>query len=98
MPLKKNPVLALQSYDPANLLDSLQEKLSLKNDAALSKFLKVAPPVISKIRNKKLPVGPGMLIHMHESTDMSIKELRALMGDMREKYESYGGVPSSASV
>lgn len=41
------------TYDPNNLLDSLIEKLHLKNDAALSRALEVAPPVISKIRLKR---------------------------------------------
>lgn len=31
------------AYDPNNLLDSLIEKLHLKNDAALSRALEVAP-------------------------------------------------------
>ena len=35
------------NYDPNHLLDSLIEKLNLKNDAALSRALEVAPPVIS---------------------------------------------------
>src|SRR5919199_560293 len=74
------------AYDPNNLLDSLLEKLHLKNDAALSRALEVAPPVISKIRHRKLPVGASLLIRMHEVSDLSIRELRALMGDRREKF------------
>ena len=35
-------------YDPNNLLDTLIKQLHLKNDAALSRALEVAPPVISK--------------------------------------------------
>lgn len=74
------------AYDPNNLLDSLIEKLHLKNDAALSRALEVAPPVISKIRHRRLPVGASLLIRMHEVSDLSIKELRILMGDRREKF------------
>ena len=74
------------AYDPNNLLDSLIEKLHLKNDAALSRALEVAPPVISKIRHRALPVGASLLIRMHEVTQMSIRELRALMGDRRKNY------------
>jgi hypothetical protein len=44
-------------YDPNNLLDTLIKHLHLKNDAALSRALEVAPPVISKIRHRRLPVG-----------------------------------------
>ena len=50
------------NYDPNNLLDALIEKLNLKNDAALSRALEVAPPVISKIRHRRLPVGASLLM------------------------------------
>src|ERR1700710_1292962 len=73
-------------YDPDRLLDALIEKLHLKNDAALSRALEVAPPVISKIRHRRLPVGASLLIRMHEVTDLSIAELRGLMGDRRNKF------------
>jgi hypothetical protein len=74
------------NYDPNHLLDSLIEKLHLKNDAALSRALEVAPPVISKIRHRRLPVGASLLIRMHEVSELSIRELRELMGDRREKF------------
>ncbi len=74
------------TYDPNHLLDSLIDKLHLKNDAALSRSLEVAPPVISKIRHRRLPVGASLLIRMHEVSDLTIPELRALMGDRREKF------------
>ena len=74
------------AYDPNNLLDSLIEKLNLKNDAALSRALEVAPPVISKIRHRRLPVGASLLIRMHEVSELSIRELRTLMGDRRDKF------------
>ena len=74
------------NYDPDNLLASIIGKLNLKNDAALSRALEVAPPVISKIRHRRLPVGASLLIRMHEVTDLSIQELRALMGDRRNKF------------
>ena len=74
------------AYDPNNLLDTLIDKLHLKNDAALSRALEVAPPVISKIRHRRLPVGASLLIRMHEVSDLSIRELRILMGDRREKF------------
>src|SRR3954463_8775097 len=75
-----------QAYDPNHLLDVLIEKLSLKNDAALSRALEVAPPVISKIRHRRLPVGASLLIRMHEVSEMSVRDLRDLMGDRRTKY------------
>jgi hypothetical protein len=73
-------------YNPCRLLDALIEQLGLKNDAALARALEVAPPMISKIRHRALPVGGAMLIRMHEISDLSIADLRLLMGDQRKKF------------
>lgn len=73
-------------YNPCRLLDALIEHLGLKNDAALARALEVAPPMISKIRHRALPVGGAMLIRMHEISTLSIAELRLLMGDQRKKF------------
>ena len=73
-------------YNPGRLLDALAERLGAKNDAALSRMLEVAPPVISKIRHHRLPVGASLLIRMHEVSDLSIRDLRYLMGDRRNKF------------
>jgi hypothetical protein len=83
-----NPELLLHhpTYNPDNLLDTLLEKLNLKSDLALSRLLEVVPPVISKIRHRRLAVGAVLLIRMHEISDLSIKELRLLMGDDRVKF------------
>ena len=75
-----------QPYDPDHLLASLIGKLNLKNDAALSRALEVSPPVISKIRHRRLPVTASLLIRMHEVSALSIAELRQLMGDRRGKF------------
>lgn len=83
---KSNKLDEQVTYDPNHLLDSLIDKLHLKNDAALSRALEVAPPVISKIRHHRLPVGASLLIRMHEVSSLTISELRALMGDRREKF------------
>ena len=50
-----------ETYNPNQLLDTLRERMKLKNDAALSRALEVAPPVISKIRHRTLPVGASLL-------------------------------------
>ena len=76
----------LSDYDPNTLLEQLIAHLGLKNDAALSRILEVAPPVISKIRHGKLPVGASLLIRMHEVSGMSIRDLRSLMGDRRDRF------------
>ena len=77
MPIRRLPPGA--EYDPNRVLDAIISRLRLKNDAALSRVLEVAPPVISKIRHSTLPIGATLLIRMHEESDFSIGELRALM-------------------
>lgn len=74
------------TYDPGHLLDALIEKLQLKNDAGLSRRLGVHAPLISKMRHRRLPVGSAILIRMHEESDLTISELRALLGDRRKKF------------
>ena len=73
-------------YDPENLLDEVIRLKRLKNDAGLSRELEVAPPVISRIRNKQLAVGASFLIRLNEYTGVDVRALRALMGDRRPKF------------
>ena len=74
------------NYDPDHLLDTLLKLLNLKSDAALSRKLDIAPSVMSKVRHRQLPIGSTLLIRMHEVSEISIKELRALMGDHRARF------------
>lgn len=76
--------------NPNALLDFLAEKTGAKNDAALARVLEVAPPLISKIRHCHLPVGATLLIAAHELTGLPIRDLRAVMGDRREKFRAAG--------
>ena len=79
--MEQETLSSLKSYNPNNLLNELIERMELTNDAALSRALAVRPPVISKICHFRVPVTALMLIRMHEVTDISIKEVRTLMGD-----------------
>lgn len=79
-------LMGLPEYNPNRLLDEVIKMLRLKNDAALSKTLEIAPPVISKIRHRKIAVGASLLIRMHEVSELSIRDLRVLMGDRRNKF------------
>ena len=79
------PVHSMQ-FKPHDLLDALIKHLGLKNDAALSRALELAAPLISKLRNNGLPVSAFVLIRMHEVSGLSIAELRGLMGDHRKKF------------
>lgn len=75
-------------YNPNYLLDFVIEKLKLKNDAALAKALGITPPVLSRIRHGKFPIGATILIAMHEETGMKVRELRRLMGDLAQESET----------
>lgn len=76
-------MLSPTRYDPNQLLDTLIERLQLKNDAALSRVLDVARPIVTGIRRGTLGIGVWMLQRMAEVSDLSIADLRKLMGDQR---------------
>ena len=62
---------------PANeVLDLAIERNDLKNDAALSKLLNVAPPVISKLRHSRLVAGPSIILALVELAGMPLEEVR----------------------
>lgn len=82
-------------YDPNRLLNTLIVQLNLKNDAALARELDVAPPVLSKIRHRRVPVGAATLIRMHEASGLTIRALRDLMGDRRDRYRVSTNAPSA---
>jgi hypothetical protein len=66
------------SFVPNKLLDTLIERMNLKNDAELCRVLEVQPPIISKIRHRKLNVGATILLRMHEKSNIPIRELKEL--------------------
>lgn len=61
------------------LLDTLKEKYGLKNDAAISRALEVAPPVISRIRNGKLEPSSDIILKIHEKLGMPVSDIRACL-------------------
>jgi hypothetical protein len=71
-------------YDPEALLDTLMSILGAPNDRQLARRLQVAPSQVCKVRKRRISVAPSLLIGMHEETGLSIRQLRALMGDYRE--------------
>ncbi|MFZ6848005.1 helix-turn-helix domain-containing protein [Undibacterium sp. RuRC25W] len=75
------------NYDPNALVNSVIYMLELKNDFHLSKVLGVSPSTIARIRCFQLLVSASMLVRLHQETGLSIKELRALMGDERKFFE-----------
>lgn len=86
--IQQSPAVA----GPAYLLDQLIERFGLKNDAELSRRLQVAPPVISKIRRRRMPIGDSMLLNMHETFGLAVSDLRGLGAVMRVRCTSVAPV------
>lgn len=70
-------------YDPERLLNTLHSVLGVPNDAQLARRLLAEPAQICKIRKRRVPVASALLISMHEESKLSLRTLRALMGDYR---------------
>lgn len=66
-----------RSRSASKLLDFLIAHLKLKNDRALARELGVLPSTISKLRGGHASVSPGLWICMHETTGISINELKS---------------------
>lgn len=64
---------------PHLLLDSIMEKCKLRNDAALCRFLDIAPPVVSKIRSGRLGFSAAMVLRVHEKLGTPIDDIKALL-------------------
>ena len=73
-------------YTPNHLLDTLMVKLRVKSDAALARALCVPASTISKVRHRQMAVNSSLLLAAHEATEISIRELRNLLGDTETKY------------
>lgn len=78
MPKKILDPNAPQQY-PNQLLDGLLNHTRARNDATLARLMGVAPPVLSKLRHARLPVGAVFLLRAHDATGLSIAHLRALL-------------------
>jgi plasmid maintenance system antidote protein VapI len=81
--MKHEPTLNPPEYDPNLLLDALLKHFSLENDTELSNLLCVSGSIISKLRHRKTQITPALFVCIHEVTGISIKSLRAYMGDFR---------------
>lgn len=77
-----NPVAATpELLDRINhLFDVVIDKLHLKNDAALSRALGVAPPVVCKTRKGVLPFSALMMVRVFDAADIGINDIRAMLG------------------
>lgn len=77
---------ALTTYEEHKLaathvLDHVAQLKKCKNDAALARLLEVAPPVISKLRHARLPMGPAHILRIHELEPslLPVSDIRQLL-------------------
>jgi len=69
-----------QNQKVNDFLDALILDRKLKNDAALSRALGVAPPVVSKTRAGVLGMTPTMLLRFHDAFGVQVSAMRAELG------------------
>lgn len=62
-----------------HMFNTVIAQQGLKNDSALSHFLKVSPPVISKTRRGELLVGATMVLLLHEKGGFPVADIRAML-------------------
>jgi hypothetical protein len=58
------------------LLDSITREFNLKNDAALARFLKIAPSMVCKLRHRTLSVTGDTILIVYDRTGWSIEKIR----------------------
>src|SRR3954451_11979034 len=93
--MQRARALEPSTFVPNTLLDTLIQRMQLKNDAELCRVLEVQPPIISKIRHRKLNVGATILLRMHEKSNISIRELKELTAEARIQDAPQPGAPAS---
>lgn len=71
---------SMNELDPNGLLNKVIALMGLKNDAALARAFDLAPPVVSKIRHHRLPVGNSIILKCHEIAGMTLPEIRRYVG------------------
>ncbi|MEB0137335.1 hypothetical protein QN362_18550 [Actimicrobium sp. CCC2.4] len=86
-------MLSHHPYDANKLLIALKQLLHVHNDVELSKALHISVALIAEIREGRRPVAGTILILMREASQLSIDELRALMGDPRRSCRMASGLP-----
>ena len=83
--MENEDTMAINGYTPGRLIDTIKAKLQLRNDAALSRYLEVGAPLISKMRSRRCGLSAGFLIRAQEACGLEIAEMRRLCGDRRAK-------------
>ncbi|AXA91143.1 hypothetical protein [Massilia sp. YMA4] len=72
-------------YDPARLFDLLRQRLQLHSDKALAKALQIAPPLLTRLRHRGLPLSGSLLLRIQDVSGIAVDELRRVLGDRRRR-------------
>jgi plasmid maintenance system antidote protein VapI len=67
----------------ARLFDELKIRHGLRSDSALAAVLELEPTNISRLRHGRVPLGPSLILNVHETFGLPVAEIRALSGAVR---------------
>lgn len=70
--------MATGYVEPNTLLDAIIDARDLKNDAALARFLRFKPGVISKVRNRRIVVSEEFRMRVMRCTGWSLAKVDKL--------------------
>lgn len=62
------------------MFDQIMRDYGLQNDRQLALALGISPAVISRVRNEKVLLGPGVMIKINELFDISIAQIKHMTG------------------
>jgi hypothetical protein len=78
--VRKKPFNDPNDPDESGLLfNVLRRELNLETDKELGHYLEVRPTEVSRIRHGRKPIGPKLLLAIHEKTGMPVKRIRELI-------------------
>lgn len=69
---------------PFELFDAIKADFGLKNDAALARSLRLAPPQVSKVRNGSLACTDMVILRVHEAFGVPVGQIRFMLKEQAE--------------
>lgn len=78
----------LSLLDPNAVLNWARWRLKVESDRELALRLDVSPPVISKTRHGRVPLGPVLIVNLLEATDVRLRDLPRLVTETPKRLQS----------
>lgn len=69
-----------EGYKPEQLIEIFKEALGCESAYKVTCVTNIAPPVLSRIKNKKVNISDDLLIFAHEVSGLSIREIKIRCG------------------